>query len=141
MDDLLGRIMPLCGLPSAQECPNSYNLNMYLGGDMSVGWHADDESIFGGICEETSIISLSLGAGRSFEVRALGGRRIHSITLNDGDLMSMEGFFQKANPAPRAEGGHMRRCAHQLDMAMVGPPRRIVCQGFLHDVGLDMPVG
>merc|ERR1712176_1602133 len=43
MVTLLQWVMPCCGLDHSSEWPNSCNLNLYSGGDMSVGWHSDDE--------------------------------------------------------------------------------------------------
>merc|ERR1712228_437108 len=66
---LLEEVMPLCGLSNSEEFPNSCNLNLYEGGGNSVGWHADDEALFQGKFSDCRIISLSLGAARTFELR------------------------------------------------------------------------
>merc|ERR1712060_943368 len=62
-------VMPCCGSNHSSEWPNSCNLNLYTGGDMSVGWHADDEQLFQGKSRDCRILSLSLGATRSFDLR------------------------------------------------------------------------
>jgi hypothetical protein len=93
---------------------NSCNLNYYPRGG-GVGFHADDEFLFDGLHREVSIISLSLcspgpkGWGaRKFQIRKKkeGGEEaadpknnndddVQEILLGHGDLMTMEGMFQK----------------------------------------------
>lgn len=83
---------------------NSVNLNYYPQGG-GVGFHADDEFLFDGLNRETRIISLSLcgkstsgESGRKFQVKRKGKKYsndVQDILLKHGDLMSMEGFFQK----------------------------------------------
>lgn len=97
---------------------NSVNLNYYpMGG--GVGYHADDEFLFDGLNQSILIVSLSLCARnhevgghdgeRIFqvkrkrrnidtdkgEVRCVEGGTISEITLHHGDIMTMEGMFQK----------------------------------------------
>ena len=55
--------MPLVGLASRSEWPDSCVLNLYESGQHSVHWHADDEPMFNGLNEEINIVSLSLGSG------------------------------------------------------------------------------
>ncbi|CAJ1328700.1 unnamed protein product [Effrenium voratum] len=66
---------------------------------MSVGWHADDEQLFQGKSRDCRIISLSLGATRSFELRRnwSDASEDHTVRLElgDGDLCTMEGMLQK----------------------------------------------
>merc|ERR1719171_772285 len=66
---------------------------------MSVGWHADDEPLFQGKFSDCSIISLSLGAMRTFEIRVNhpedGERPLIKTKLRSGDLLTMEGMLQK----------------------------------------------
>merc|ERR1712232_955405 len=69
MVQLMGWIMPACGFSDPSEWPNCCNANLYDGGGMSVGWHADDEPLFQGKFRDVAIISLSLGAKRTFELR------------------------------------------------------------------------
>merc|ERR1712032_1580328 len=58
----------------ADSMPNSVNLNLYDGGEQSVGWHSDDEALFRGKDLDTTVISVSLGASRCFEVGLRGSR-------------------------------------------------------------------
>merc|ERR1712037_721396 len=73
--------------------------NLYDDGNMSVGWHSDDEALFQGKFRDIQIISLSLGTRRRFEIRANwpgdGERPVRSLMLGDGDIMTMEGMMQK----------------------------------------------
>merc|ERR1719210_418617 len=99
MNELMALVMPLCGLPDSSAWPNSCNVNLYEDGGMSVGWHSDDEMLFQGKFQDALIISLSLGTTRKFETRANwpeeGEKPVRRILLASGDLMTMEGMFQK----------------------------------------------
>ncbi|KAL7536757.1 hypothetical protein ACHAXR_012476 [Thalassiosira sp. AJA248-18] len=90
------------------ELLNSVNLNYYPRGG-GVGWHADDEFLFDGLNRDTRIVSLSLCSpavdnndtygARKFQVKRKGKKyeseEAHEIQLRHGDLMTMEGMFQK----------------------------------------------
>lgn len=113
MDELMETYMPLCGLKSRDEWPNSCNLNLYADGGMSVAWHSDDEPLFHGKFADCAIISLSLGSTRTFEVQLKesakkdeaakkdgsstqdGSAKVIPISLASGDLLTMEGMTQK----------------------------------------------
>uniref|UniRef100_A0A7S4VXA8 Fe2OG dioxygenase domain-containing protein n=1 Tax=Alexandrium monilatum TaxID=311494 RepID=A0A7S4VXA8_9DINO len=99
MQELLGVVMPLCGLKEPDTWPNSCNLNLYVDGGMSVGWHSDDERLFQGKFSDCRIVSLSLGTRRKFEMRLNwpeeGERQSWQVFLGDGDLLTMEGMMQK----------------------------------------------
>lgn len=101
MTDVLRAFMPLCGLTEPEEWPNCCNLNMYDNGNMSVGWHADDEALFKARYDDARIISVSLGHSRSFEMRLSaadedeGARDKLVMRLENGDICSMEGLCQK----------------------------------------------
>lgn len=71
---------------------NACFLNLYRDGRDSIGWHADDESIFG---EHPTIASLSLGARRRFRIRPKGGGATRELVLDDGDLLVMGGTMQE----------------------------------------------
>jgi len=99
---------------------NSVNLNYYPQGG-GVGFHADDEFLFDGLNRETRIISLSLCSkadqnsaaiaekdrsnnynhnfgARKFQVRRKGKKyesQLNENILRHGDIMTMEGMFQK----------------------------------------------
>jgi alkylated DNA repair dioxygenase AlkB len=94
MDELLGEIMPLLGATSRAQWPDSCNLNLYEGGKNSVNWHADDENIFQGKKQDIMIVSLTLGADRTFSI-GTQHREEKAVILGDGDLCTMEGAFQR----------------------------------------------
>jgi alkylated DNA repair dioxygenase AlkB len=101
MEEVMQVYMPLCGIASQEQWPNCCNLNLYNDGSMGVGWHADDEKLFQGKFRDIRILSVSLGATRTFELRpgliegdsdVLGK---HKMNLHNGDVCSMEGLAQK----------------------------------------------
>ena len=109
--DALSRIFPkkygyLKGRP-----PNSCNINLYRNGNDCAGWHCDDEALFETESGKITIISFSLGASRTFEIREIyeyddyddysydyqydeGKYQAQGITLDNGDVCTMDGFFQ-----------------------------------------------
>merc|ERR1719506_3300375 len=74
-------------------------MDLYTDGAMSVGWRSDDESLFEGKLKDIKVISLSLGATRTFELRLnwpdQWERKETQVRLASGDLMTMEGMVQK----------------------------------------------
>jgi alkylated DNA repair dioxygenase AlkB len=84
-----------CGL-SPEDYPNSCNVNIYHDHLSEVGWHSDDEVYFQGLAGDTRIVSFSLGAARDFQWRLQGTTEVvGTASLGDGDIMTMEGLFQK----------------------------------------------
>ena len=87
---------------------NSCNLNYYPQGG-GVGFHADDEFLFDGTRRPTCIVSLSLcrkGGTRKLIVKNqecteeqaqddYPEGQLHELILGHGDVMTMEGMFQK----------------------------------------------
>jgi len=88
-------VMKRLGIPL--KCgPNSCNVNLYYSGTASVGWHSDDEPIFQSKVRDCLIVSLSLGVSRKFEFKRQGAEQLAGhVWVKDGDLMTMEGLFQK----------------------------------------------
>ena len=92
---LRDRVMEASG-----ETFNSALLNLYRGGQDSVGWHADNEPEFG---IKPAIASLSLGARRSFQLKAKNYQQNrfnekpsrYDFDLGDGDLLLMRGTTQE----------------------------------------------
>ena len=88
-----------------EHLPNSCNVNWYENGLDSVGWHSDDEPLFQSKYDDCLILSLSLGQSRKFEVKLMEDLydttnidpniEIKQIVLHNGDIMTMEGLFQK----------------------------------------------
>lgn len=70
------------------EAPfNSVLCNLYRHGHDGVGWHADNEPIFG---PDPIVASLSYGATRTFKLRLYRDHKnVHSWDLEDGDLFVM----------------------------------------------------
>eukprot|EP00441_Pelagodinium_beii_P018144 CAMPEP_0197660886 /NCGR_PEP_ID=MMETSP1338-20131121/51122_1 /TAXON_ID=43686 ORGANISM="Pelagodinium beii, Strain RCC1491" /NCGR_SAMPLE_ID=MMETSP1338 /ASSEMBLY_ACC=CAM_ASM_000754 /LENGTH=432 /DNA_ID=CAMNT_0043238333 /DNA_START=63 /DNA_END=1361 /DNA_ORIENTATION=+ len=95
MQEIREELCKLCGIPEG-DYPNSCNINVYEDHTQEVGWHSDDEVYFQGIAGDTRIISFSLGAARDFCWRLQGTTQtLGSVALGDGDVMTMEGLFQK----------------------------------------------
>jgi alkylated DNA repair dioxygenase AlkB len=99
MNEILRVVMPMCGCNNPEDWPDSCNMNLYEDGQMSVGWHADDEQLFQGKYRDIAIISLSFGQKRSFELRLNhpedDEQSTWTIMLGNGDLCTMEGMTQK----------------------------------------------
>ncbi|CAK9026172.1 unnamed protein product [Durusdinium trenchii] len=100
LEEVMRRVCP--SLPK-EAWPNCANLNLYTEAWQSVGWHADDESLFMGKDRDCPILSVSLGARREFwlALRHQGNcmdpqlKSIVEIDLHNGDILSMEGLCQK----------------------------------------------
>ena len=82
-------------------CPsrlNSCNLNRYDNWNQHLEWHSDNEKPFRRteFQRDTLIISLSLGATRTFSVRIKGKDAPDPthMNLHDGDVITMEGLMQ-----------------------------------------------
>ena len=97
LTDITLQVMEKVGWPKTiKTLPNCCNINLYENGNEIVPWHSDDEALFNGLWEKCTIISLSLGASRTFQIKRKRGRNpVRSIVLNNGDLLTMEGMFQK----------------------------------------------
>jgi len=68
---------------------NSVLCNLYRNGGDSVGWHSDDEPVFGG---DPIVASVSFGATRTFKIRPNKDRSQHdaaSYSLTNGSLLVM----------------------------------------------------
>ena len=90
---ITNQVVLACGI---RESPNSCNANMYESGDDVVGWHADDEPLFKADQRDALIISLSLGADRTFAYKLNNSPdQPYKQLLQNGDLCVMEGLMQK----------------------------------------------
>lgn len=65
---------------------NSVLCNLYRDGSDCVGWHADDEQIFGG---DPVVASVTFGASRIFKIRRNDGAGVQAFELTDGSLFVM----------------------------------------------------
>eukprot|EP00927_Polykrikos_kofoidii_P038540 TRINITY_DN32940_c0_g1_i1.p1 TRINITY_DN32940_c0_g1~~TRINITY_DN32940_c0_g1_i1.p1 ORF type:complete len:538 (+),score=86.95 TRINITY_DN32940_c0_g1_i1:81-1616(+) len=98
LDTITERVCDACGLACR---PNSVNVNRYESGSDAVGWHSDNEPLFEACDHDSLIISLSLGASRTFRLRPNDDpTQVTSLLLKHGDLCTMEGRCQK----------HFRHC-------------------------------
>ena len=71
---------------------NSVLINRYKTGQSHISWHRDDEPELG---ERPTIISLSLGDTRSFEIKKNNCSNIIKFKLCNGTLIVMKGDMQK----------------------------------------------
>ena len=74
---------------------NSVNVNLYDNHKNSLGWHTDDEPIFGSVYHPIDIVSLSLGSCRTFSIKHNTTGWQEDVPLENGDILTMEGLFQK----------------------------------------------
>jgi alkylated DNA repair dioxygenase AlkB len=58
------------------------NINLYEHGKHSVGWHRGDEKLFNGLHRSIGIVSLSLGATRTFEEEEQHKRLIYPTAIS-----------------------------------------------------------
>lgn len=76
---------------------NSVLCNLYRDGSDCVGWHSDNEPIFG---ENPAVASLSFGATRMFKMRHKTDR------TNKSDMMMQEGYLLFMGRGVQAEWEH-----------------------------------
>jgi len=93
-------VMKVLGFDKTLQPPTCCNINLYRNGSDCVGWHADDESLFGGLKGNSIIMSLSLGQTRSFQIRlknhgGVNPNPVLTTVLEHGDIITMEGYFQR----------------------------------------------
>jgi alkylated DNA repair dioxygenase AlkB len=95
MHEIRNEVCKMCGIPP-EKGPNCCNVNVYEDHSQVVGWHSDDEVLFQGLAGDTRILSFSLGVPRDFCYRLQGtDETLGTVSLGDGDIMTMEGLFQK----------------------------------------------
>ncbi len=70
---------------------NSCLLNLYHDGSEGMAWHSDDEKSLG---PNTVIASISLGATRKFAFKHKRSKETHSLILEHGSLLVMQGATQ-----------------------------------------------
>ena len=79
----------------SETLPNSCYANLYEDGKDFVSCHSDDEPLFNSKEQHSRIISLSLGASRTFQILHKRSGKILTKKLTNGDLLIMDGMFQK----------------------------------------------
>jgi alkylated DNA repair dioxygenase AlkB len=72
---------------------NSVLLNLYRDGNDTVGWHSDDEPVLG---SNPTIVSVSLGATRRFDLRHKQTKETVKVSLTSGSALVMAGRTQAA---------------------------------------------
>ena len=92
------------------EVPTAANLNLYRGGNSCVGWHRDDELLFGEFGEAKLIVSVSLGGSAVFrwKRRSCPDNEGHLCCLGHGDILVMDGrcqdkFLHRTDPCREQE--------------------------------------
>ena len=78
------------------EVPTAANLNLCREGNSCVGWHRDDELLFGEFGEAKLIVSVSLGGSAVFrwKRRSCPDDEGHLCCLGHGDILVMDGRCQ-----------------------------------------------
>ncbi len=76
---------------------NAAVLNAYMGGQGAVAMHTDDEYLFDAATYPATIASLSIGETRDFEVQDVVTGTLYTYAIQSGDLVTMEGLFQKSH--------------------------------------------
>ena len=78
------------------EVPTAANLNLYQGWRSCVGWHCDDELLFGKCGDAKLIVSVSLGNFAVFRWsrQCCPAHEGHSCRLGHGDILVMDGQCQ-----------------------------------------------
>ena len=78
------------------DLPTAANLNLYRGWKSCVGWHCDDEPLFGKCGDAKLIVSVSLGNFALFRWRrqSCSSNEDSSCRLDHGDILVMDGQCQ-----------------------------------------------
>ena len=76
--------------------PTAANLNLHRGWNSCVGWHSDDELLFGKCGDAKLIVSVSLGTFAVFRWRrqSCSSDEGSSCRLDHGDILVMDGQCQ-----------------------------------------------
>ncbi len=94
---LSNRVMEICGLGGYMVC--GINANKYDNGAQNLWWHADDERLFKTPSQSTTIVSLSIGSPRDFELKKNFSIKSNDtfkvVNIGSGDLLVMTGAFQQ----------------------------------------------
>ena len=92
------------------EVPTAANLNLYRGWYSCVGWHSDDEPLFGEYGDAKLIVSVSFGSSALFRWRrrSCPDDEGHLCCLGHGDILVMDGrcqdkFLHRADPCREQE--------------------------------------
>ena len=97
LDGLWRAIAPLMNPWCAEgDVPTAANLNLYRGRSSYVGWHSDDEPLFGERGKAKLIVSVSFGTQALFKWKGKScpNNDGHSCWLGHGDILVMDGQCQ-----------------------------------------------
>ena len=90
--------------------PTAANLNLYRGWKSCVGWHCDDEPLFGKCGDAKLTVSVSFGSSALFRWRrqSCPDDEGHSCRLDHGDILVMDGqcqdeFLHRTNPGRKQD--------------------------------------
>ena len=100
LDKLWRAVAPLMKPWCAEgEVPTAANLNLYRGGNSCVGWHRDDELLFGEFGEAKLIVSVSLGGSAVFrwKRRSCPDDEGHFCRLGHGEFLSWMANARKSS--------------------------------------------
>jgi alkylated DNA repair dioxygenase AlkB len=93
-----------------ETAPNAINFNEYKSGSNSLYWHSDDEELFIDKLGNTTVLSLSIGATRLFQLLRNGCNEDDAINieLEDGMFWEMgrktQLFYKHQVPPNQARG-------------------------------------
>ena len=122
LDKLWRAIAPLMRPWCAEgEVPNAVNLNLYRGRSSYVGWHSDDEPLFGKRGQAKLIVSVSFGTPALFKWKGKScpSNDGHSCWLGHGDILVMgwpmpDEFLHRTDPGREQERINLTfRCVKQ----------------------------
>ena len=92
------------------EVPTAANLNLYRGWNTCVGWHCDDEPLFGKCGDAKVIVSVSRGSSAVFRWRrqSCPDDEGHLCCLGHGNILVMDGqcqdeFLHRTDPGREQE--------------------------------------
>ena len=89
------------------DVPTAVNLNLYRGWRSCVGWHSDDEPLFGECGDAKLIVSVSLGSSAIFRWRrqSCPDNEGHLCWLGHGDMddQCQEEFLHRTDPGREQE--------------------------------------
>ena len=99
------------------EVPTAANVNLYRGWNSCVGWHRDDEPLFGECGDVKLIVSVSFGSSAVFRWRrqSCPDDEGHLCWLGHGDILVMDGQCQdRTDPGREQERINVTfRCVKQ----------------------------
>ena len=78
------------------EVPTAANLNLYRGWNSCVGWHCDDEPLFGECGDAKLIVSVRFGSPATFKwnCKSCPDGEVSSCWLGHGDILVTDGQCQ-----------------------------------------------